>query len=267
MPVCIKGFYLLLVIALLGSCESIGKSSSDFKGSGQTPAASAESRGSAGPIRNNQTAQNASQAKRDAMPAKWKKETIDTTTGTDYLTENERQIIIEINMVRTDPAEYAHRFLAPLRSSYHDKLLQFPGEIAISTNEGIPALDECIKKLEDSRPLSPLVPRKGLTLAARDHARDQGKSGATGHTGSDTSTMESRLKRYGRWEISAGENIDYGNGDARRIVASLLIDDGVPSRGHRSNLLDRSFKVVGVAVGPHHVYGHMCVMDFAGSYR
>jgi uncharacterized protein YkwD len=68
-------------------------------------------------------------------------------------------------------------------------------------------------------------------------------------------------------DISAGENINYGNDDARRIVASLLIDDGVPSRGHRRNLLNGTFKFVGVSIGPHPVYGHMCVIDFAGSYQ
>jgi uncharacterized protein YkwD len=266
MPVYPKPLGLLLVVVLLGSCASIGKSSSDPNGSGLSPAEGGEPQGSAVPVRKDQSAHNVKQAAPDARSVVWTKDT-DTTAGADYLTEKERSIIIELNMVRTDPIEYAHRFMVPLRSSFHNKLLQFPGEIAISTNEGVSALDECIKKLENSRPLSPLSPKKGLTLAARDHVSDQGKSGATGHTGSDGSTTESRLKRYGRWDLSAGENIDYGNDDARRIVASLLIDDGVPSRGHRSNILDRSFKVVGVAVGPHHVYGHMCVMDFAGSYR
>jgi uncharacterized protein YkwD len=51
------------------------------------------------------------------------------------------------------------------------------------------------------------------------------------------------------------------------IVISLLVDDGVPSRGHRRNLLDKAFKFIGLSLGAHPVYRHMCVMDFAGSYR
>jgi uncharacterized protein YkwD len=187
--------------------------------------------------------------------------------GAEYLSKTERQVIAEINMARTDPAGYARSFLVPIRRYFHNRLLQYPGEIAISTNEGQNALDECIKELMTAQALPPLSARKGLTLAARDHVADQSKSGATGHGGSDGSTAEKRINRYGKWDVSAGENIDYGNADARRIVIALLIDDGVPSRGHRKNLFDSSFRFIGVAVGSHPVYRHMCVMDFAGSYR
>ena len=145
--------------------------------------------------------------------------------------------------------------------------MEFPGEIALSTSEGVRALDECIRELLVAKPLPPLSPKKGLTLAARDHARDQAKTGATGHTGSDGSTPGTRINRYGKWDISVGENINYGNADAGKIVTSLLIDDGVPSRGHRKDLFNRTFSFVGVSVGTHPVYGRMCVMDFAGAYR
>jgi uncharacterized protein YkwD len=197
----------------------------------------------------------------------WDKAVVDTTAGAAYLTDGEKQVIVEINMVRTGPAEYARRILLPLRSYYRRTRLQYPGEIAILTHEGVRALDECIGVLLTAKPVPPLSPAKGLAFAARDHVRDQAATGAIGHTGSDGSTPADRIGRYGTWDVTAGENIDYGNGDARRIVISLLVDDGVPSRGHRSNLLDHRFKLVGVSMGAHSVYRHMCVMDFAGSYR
>ncbi len=260
-------FSILLIFALLISDEFIHEAFADASSSTQSPANSINGKGPTVQVKNDQAVHNTSQAPQDSMSEKWKSYKIDTISNADYLTETEKQVIIEINMVRTDPAEYARLFLVPLRSYYHNKLLRFPDEIAISTNEGIRALDECIKVLLVTKSLSPLYPQKGLTLAARDHAKDQAKTGGTGHTGSDRSTTETRLNRYGKWDISAGENIAYGNGNAKRIVTSLLIDDGVPSRGHRKNLLNGSFKFAGVAVGPHHVYRHICVMDFAGSYR
>jgi len=194
-------------------------------------------------------------------------EDVDTTAGADYLTEVEKQVIIEINMLRTDPASYAVNYLEPLRQYYQGKLLRLPGEIALQTNEGVRALEECIRALSSAKARKTLSPRKGLTLAARDQAKDQARTGATGHTGSDRSTVSDRMNRYGKWNLAAGENIDYGNGQARKIVISFLIDDGVPSRGHRKNLLDGSFNFIGVAVGPHPTYGRMCVLDLAGDYK
>jgi len=201
------------------------------------------------------------------MSQKSKTDLIDTTAHAEYLTEIERKVIIEINMARTDPAEYARKNLVPMRAYYHNKLLRLPGETAISTVEGRLALDECIKELQADTSLLPLSPKEGLTRAARDYAKEQGRTGATGHTGSDGSTLGSRINRYGRWHISVGENIAYGNGEARRIVTALLIDDGVSARMHRRNLLDGTFKFVGVAVARHRVYKWICVIDFAGAYN
>lgn len=202
-----------------------------------------------------------------ALSQKWNRKVIDTTVGADYLTATEKAVIIEVNMVRTNPAAYATNFLEPLRAYYSGKLLRYPGEIALSINEGVRALNECIKVLKNARPLHPLVPKKGLTLCARDHLRDQAGTGETGHEGSDGSNTFTRMNRYGKWNTSAGENISYGNSEARKIVTTLLIDDGVPSRGHRKNLLNRSFNFIGVGVGPHKLYKSMCVIDLAGSYE
>ncbi len=260
-------FGVLFVLALLVSCESINSALSDVNSSTYSPVNSPEGKESRAQAKNEQIRRNAGQAPLDSMSPQWKKETVDTTAGVEYLTDSERQVIIEINMARTDPAEYARSFLVPLRAYYRRTLLQYPGEIAILTHEGIRALDECINALQVTKPVPSLFPKEGLALAARDHVRDQATTGAAGHAGSDNSTPIDRISRYGKWDISAGENIDYGNGDARRIVTSLLIDDGVTSRGHRINLLNGAFKFVGVSVGAHDVYRYMCVMDFAGSYR
>ena len=56
----------------------------------------------------------------------------------------------------------------------------------------------------------------------------------------------------------------YGSDDPTDIVSQLLIDDGVPSRGHRKNILNKDFKIVGVAFGPHTKFKNMTVQNFAG---
>lgn len=201
----------------------------------------------------------------EPLPA-WQLEQIDTTIGITYLSEQERAVILEINRLRSDPAKYARHYLLPLRAYYQGDLLTYPGDISLVTEEGVAALEECILALERAQPAPMLSPRKGLVLAARDHAADQSRTGETGHTGSDASSMTTRTNRYGKWITSVGENISYGDAEARKIVTALLIDDGVPSRGHRANLLQSGFAVVGVAIATHPVYRQMCVMDFAGDY-
>jgi hypothetical protein len=40
--------------------------------------------------------------------------------GEEYLSETDRLLIVEINMVRTDPAEYARSFLVPIRRYFNN---------------------------------------------------------------------------------------------------------------------------------------------------
>ncbi len=191
---------------------------------------------------------------------------LDTARSADYLSGAEKDLVLEINKLRSNPPRYAELYLLPRRGSYSGRLYKSPGEIDIRTNEGVAALDECIAELRKSRPRGLLMPSRGLSRAARDHAADQGRTGATGHGGSDGSSTESRMDRYGRWDVAAGENISYGHGEAREILIQLAVDDGVSSRGHRRNLMQEELGYVGLSIGRHPKFGSLCVMDFAGQY-
>ena len=75
--------------------------------------------------------------------------------------------------------------------------------------------------------------------------------------------MSSRIDRYCEKVMGCGENIDYGSESALEVVMSLFVDDGVKSRGHRNNLLNKEYKYCGYYSGKHSEYGCQTVQDFA----
>jgi uncharacterized protein YkwD len=76
--------------------------------------------------------------------------------------------------------------------------------------------------------------------------------------------MEGRVSRQVEWTGSIGENISYGTNDGRDVVIQLIVDDGVPGRGHRVNIFSPDFRLAGVACGPHPTIRTVCVINFAG---
>ncbi len=201
------------------------------------------------------------------LPSSWEMSKLNTAAGTDYLSAFEKEMIFEINKLRSDPARYAREYLEPMRNFYNGRKLYYPGDLPLMTTEGIKALTECLQFLEKQKPVPILKPDQRLTRAANDHVRDQSRSGKTGHQGFDRSGFRDRIERYGKWSGKIAENIAYGQVTPRQIVLYLLIDDGMPSRGHRKNFLTENFHLIGVAEGTHPGYEKMCVMDFASGFQ
>ncbi|MFQ5510602.1 MAG: CAP domain-containing protein [Candidatus Krumholzibacteriia bacterium] len=182
-----------------------------------------------------------------------------------YLSRLEAEVVREINRVRTGPAAYAG-YLEDWLPYYKGEVRKLPGRNPVRTIEGPRAVTEAVRYLRTARALHRLEPSRGMSRGARDHVRDMGPSGALGHKGFDDSTAGIRVNRYGKWNKRIGENIAYGGDRAREIVIRLIIDDGVPGRGHRHNLFDPEFYFVGVSFGPHKTYETMCVITLAGDY-
>ncbi len=197
----------------------------------------------------------------------WEFSVLNTAFEADYLFPLEKEIILEINKLRSDPVRYAEDFIEPLAKKYDRRVLYYPDDQPMLTQEGVNALFECVRDLKRQKPLPIVYPSEGLTLAARDHVNDQSKSGRTGHQGSDRSSMRDRIERYGKWEVRIAENIVYGGKTAQQIVILLLIDDGVIDRGHRKNFLNPDFRMAGVAIGSHPKYDIMSVIDLAGGFK
>ena len=173
-------------------------------------------------------------------------------------------IVHEINTARENPSLYA-TLLEQARENYVAPVHPLPGRILLSKREGLRALDEAIRFLRHARPLPSLGLSPGLCSAAADHCREQA-DGAVGHHGPGRSNPGSRISRYGVVAQGWAENIAYGQHSARAIVMALIIDDGVPGRGHRRNIFNPNYNAAGAAYGPHARYGSVCSIDFAAGY-
>jgi uncharacterized protein YkwD len=184
----------------------------------------------------------------------------------DFLSAPEQDVLKELNLARTRPGEYA-AYLERLRPLYKGLTYEpAPGK-AEETQEGWAAVEEAISFLRASKPLPPLSASRGMCGGAGELVRDQSKSGATGHKGSDGSFCEARTMKFGAWSGPIGENLSYGQLSARDRVITLLIDDGFSSRGHRKRILDPAYTVAGVACGDHSTMGSMCVITIAGGFN
>ncbi|MER6853213.1 MULTISPECIES: CAP domain-containing protein [Streptomyces] len=100
-----------------------------------------------------------------------------------------------------------------------------------------------VNKERASAGCSPVAANDRLTRAADDYSDVMAASGVMSHTGPDGSTMTSRVEAAGYEWSTLGENIARGQSDAASVMESWM-----NSPGHRANILNCSFKELGVGV-------------------
>jgi hypothetical protein len=159
-----------------------------------------------------------------------------TAANAIYMTKNERDVIYILNLLHANPSLFAKTVVPHF--SYAD-------------NPNYKSLVDTLLKI-DARPM--LYPDKKCYNSALCHATSSGKVGYVGHVRQSTSC---EAKKYYNAECAS-----YGSGKAIEIVMQLLIDDGVPSLGHRYACIASWYKLLGVSIQPHIGYGNNAVLDF-----
>ena len=177
----------------------------------------------------------------------------------------EKAVVQELSEARWRPKVYA-KHLRALRDRFEGTLWNLPDQVPLRTQEGVKAVDEAIAFLETVDPVGPLRFNPGLWRAAREHAMDQSLNGGEGHRGSKGSLLRERLARQGSGAMAFGECIAYGFDEPRMIALQLIIDDGVPDRGHRRSIFNPDFHHAGAALAGHPLWTHVCVIDFADGF-
>ena len=178
-----------------------------------------------------------------------------TAQEADYLTADEKASILYLNLARLFPQKFATHMAATW------KKLDGSSTYIIKRKLKAEEFGSLQVQLRQMEPVAALFPHPGLCKAAAYHADDMGQKGNIGHNSSDGRRFSVRAKEEGGYAAWA-ENCSYGMHHPFGVIMQLLIDDGVPSLGHRKNMLNGSYNLIGTAIRPHKMYGTNCVQDF-----
>lgn len=192
----------------------------------------------------------------------WDCQLLNTASSAEFLSDEEKNIILVTNMVRSNPVRFADLYIKPLFSYLHNKKINLPDGQILIISEGRALLNELYKQLIKTKSMNILYPSPGLTLAAKLHGENLQKSSKVDH-GSGKNSLENRINKYGKWQYCIGENITTYYQSPMLIVISLLLDDSVKSRSHRKNILDPSFNRIGICFTNHKKFHFLSISIYA----
>jgi|GEM_PF-2400248 len=149
------------------------------------------------------------------------KTTVKTTVKIEPIVElkmssRETQMVNEINLVRADPTGYVKFVKDFLKTSKRDK-------------HTIAAANELIDELKRLQPLNPLKINMDMYRDAKGYGVVMMQNNYIEHS-----------------DLPYNENLSFGIENVREVVIDLLIDDDIPDRGHRRNILKKNISMVAV---------------------
>ena len=178
-------------------------------------------------------------AKPSEIVARDSSQSTTTQVANPNTSQTAKEILSEINRVRTNPQGYA-QWLEEQRQYYDGIWLNLPGEKPVRTNKGQKALEEAIATLKDQKPLSPLAV-------------------------SEETSANATVKLENFATANNIQYISYGRVTAKGIVMSLVVDDLFPDRRRRNNLLSPEVENTGVVCKPDPRYAKVCAIAYSDS--
>lgn len=175
------------------------------------------------------------------------------------------------NKARTNPSYYS----TFINTNYKAKTVNgVQTDWYLEFNEATPAVfDGAITYLNSFTPVGTLTLDMGMTFAAWRHAKYLGETlKSLSHTGECSSAFYARMNVFTTKIVSASaENIISNRISAKAanieyMIADFLIDDGVSTRGHRTNLMNSAYTKVGLGIYKAGDGTEYFVMMFASSF-
>ena len=162
------------------------------------------------------------------------------------LTDTDKNLIREVNLIRTNPQKYAEKLIKN-KQYFNGKIWEHPDlKAGIATQEGVAAFDDAIRFLQNAKPVSGLIPSKGLMKIAQDMCRSYARDKEV--------DIDAAINKYGEFDGEFGTLVEYGGRNAEMTVMNLIVCDGDKTRGYRKTLMEPTVKKIGVSNSTHKVF-------------
>ncbi len=148
-----------------------------------------------------------------------------------FMSPEEMAMIDELNLVRTLPkvyVQYVDDFIKDMQELHQPQAVEYATE-----------LKEILKTMT---PCPALAVSECVFTAAKKHALEQKPKGDIDHQGKDGLMAWDRVPKECPMMTDGGECLVGGGKTVRRSVLLLLVDEGSAKRGHRSTILDPTWK-------------------------
>jgi len=163
-------------------------------------------------------------------------EAANTAKNIKGITLEEKEVFRYINLARLYPKKFASIELKKAIEDGLYKETEFTKSLQVTLNQ--------------MKPVGLLSFDQTMYQLANCFAIESGKSGSYGH------------HRVHCVDGFDAECCSYDCQTGLTITLQLLIDQDVPSLGHRKICLDDEFTKIGVSIKPHSNYNYCCVLDF-----
>jgi len=172
-------------------------------------------------------------------------------------TAHPKEIIDEINKLRTNPSFYARK-VEEYTHYFTDDIIKLPNiNVKIQTQEGSAPYFDTIEYLKNKENRNSLTPSKALCEIAQEIC-DLVFDSETGEI--DESLHEQIIDKHGSFNGKFTRAMDFGGFTSEQVVINFLVCDGDEDRTQREPLLGEGLNKIGVAFGKHKIYSTVCVL-------
>lgn len=151
-----------------------------------------------------------------------------------------KQIIAELNRVRTNPQGYAD-WLESQKQYYQGMIVTLPGEQSLRTNRGLRTLNEAIAFVRSQQPVPALSDSEDLLTNAQEQVT--------------AIINQQKIDHH-------TNNLVYNRLTPKAIVMQLVVDDGFPDRRHRLAVFQEDYQHTGIVCQKVEIYQQICAIAY-----